>query len=58
MKILKIKRCFECPSFGVVHNTNESHYYCHKLGKRIENYCVNELQKWCPLPDYKEDEQV
>ena len=59
MKIWKITCCDMCPKIGRVHQINTSYNYCYREHKSLSEVdTLNAIPKWCPLPDYKEKDNV
>lgn len=56
MKIYKIVCCKMCPAVGEFHDINGTHTCCNMTKEMLTN--PYKLSKWCPLPDYKENEQI
>jgi len=59
MKIIKVKRCLDCPKIIYVKTTNRSFHYC-SMGMIIappsrEIKDILKIPKWCPLEDYKDE---
>lgn len=58
MKILKVRKCEDCPKVVYVKITKGCYHYC-SVGMEIpppsrEIKDINTIPDWCPLDDYKE----
>lgn len=56
MKIWEITCCNDCPSLTDFYDIKGQHEYCNMTKQTIKD--IYKLPKWCPLPNYKEEDDA